>query len=416
MKRQILYFLTIAVAALTVSCDPSNEFKGYDNVSFKINYPEGFASDAVYSGPATLLDRNSGQSYSATADAAGVVTFNGVLQGSYNLTVSQTLGNAEFRELAPELAGDLKSDIMLSGNLLQINLFSDADAAETREVNLVWTVKSDIVFSKIYGNGTKTTSGSTFINDRYWELFNNSNETVYLDGLCFGYIEGNTMTGAVTNPFYEQYKDALFASAVIRFPGSGTEHPLAPGESVVVAQNAQNYITEERPLSVDLTGADFEAHYPDSDMSTDNPDVTNMEVAYKAIAGARVFGTTNGSYIMFRASAAEIEQMDKVTSPDGGSIAYLRVPNEMIMDAVQQFLVEDANRVIHEELDASFVLLGRSTPLIAERKISHTEADGRIVLQDTNSSSQDFLVTFYTEGATADYLQPRQYDKPELMQ
>ena len=88
----------------------------------------------------------------------------------------------------------------------------------------------------------------------------------------------------------------------------------------------------------------------------------------------------------------------------------------MIMDAVQQFLVEDANRVIHEELDASFVLLGRSTPLIAERKISHTEADGRIVLQDTNSSSQDFLVTFYTEGATADYLQPRQYDKPELMQ
>ena len=150
MKRQILYFLTIAVAALAVSCDPSNEFKGYDNVSFKINYPEGFASDAVYSGPATLLDRNSGQSYSATADAAGVVTFNGVLQGSYNLTVSQTLGNAEFRELAPELAGDLKSDIMLSGNLLQINLFSDADAAETREVDLVWTVKSDIVFSKIY--------------------------------------------------------------------------------------------------------------------------------------------------------------------------------------------------------------------------------------------------------------------------
>ena len=72
MKRQILYFLTIAVAALAVSCDPSNEFKGYDNVSFKINYPEGFASDAVYSGPATLLDRNSGQSYSATADAAGV--------------------------------------------------------------------------------------------------------------------------------------------------------------------------------------------------------------------------------------------------------------------------------------------------------------------------------------------------------
>ena len=362
------------------------------------------------------MDRNSGQSYSATADAAGVVTFNGVLQGSYNLTVSQTLSNAEFKEMAPELAGDLKSDIMLSGNLLQINLFSDADAAETREVDLVWAVKSDIVFSKIYGNGTKTTSGGTFINDRYWELFNNSNETVYLDGLCFGYIEGNTMTGAVTNPFYEQYKDALFASAVIRFPGSGSEHPLAPGESVVVAQNAQNYITEERPLSVDLTGADFEAHYPDSDMSTDNPDVPNMEVAYKAIAGARVFGTTNGSYIMFRASDTEIDQMDKVTSPDGGTIAYLRVPNEMIMDAVQQFLVEDANRVIHEELDASFVLLGTSTPLIAERKISHTEADGRIVLQDTNNSSQDFVVTSYTEGATADYLQPRQYDKPELMQ
>ena len=81
------------------------------------------------------------------------------------------------------------------------------------------------MISKIYSNGTKTTAGKTFLNDRYWEIFNNSSETVYLDGLCLAYLWGNTNTAAVTNPFYEQYKDAVFVNTAARFPGSGPARP-----------------------------------------------------------------------------------------------------------------------------------------------------------------------------------------------
>ena len=414
MKRlpQITLMLLAVFAAFT-SCKKDEDFQGIESTEFRINYPDGFSSSARFEGEVTLKDRNSGTIYTTEAKD-GIATFTYIMQGVYDLSVSKTLTAAQFKELAPGLGDDLKNEVVLSGLSLSVNLLTDEDAAKTHEVTLNWAVKGSLVISKIYSNGTKTTAGKTFLNDRYWEIFNNSSETVYLDGLCLAYLWGNTNTAAVTNPFYEQYKDAVFVNTAARFPGSGSEHPLAPGESVVVAQSAANFVTEERPMDIDLTGADFETYYADSDMSQDNTAVPNMEIVYKAIAGARVFGMATMSVILFRATDAEIASMEKLPEPGSSSSnVFLKIPNGIIIDAVQQYKAEDANPVMHAELDASAAVLGREVPVIAERKVAYTATDGRKVLQDTNNSGADFVVSTSVDGTPA-FLVPRQYDKPVL--
>lgn len=51
--------------------------------------------------------------------------------------------------------------------------------------------------------------------------------------------------------------------------------------------------------------------------------------------------------------------------------------------------------------------------MIAERKVAYTATDGRKVLQDTNNSGADFVVSTSVDGTPA-FLVPRQYDKPVL--
>ena len=199
--------MLLAVFAAFTSCKKDEDFKGIESTEFRINYPDGFSSSARFEGEVTLKDRNSGTIYTTEAKD-GIATFTYIMQGVYDLSVSKTLTAAQFKELAPGLGDDLKNEVVLSGLSLSVNLLTDEDAAKTHEVTLNWAVKGSLVISKIYSNGTKTTAGKTFLNDRYWEIFNNSSETVYLDGLCLAYLWGNTNT--------------------VRMPCSSIRQPVSP--------------------------------------------------------------------------------------------------------------------------------------------------------------------------------------------
>ncbi len=52
-----------------------------------------------------------------------------------------------------------------------------------------------------------------------------------------------------------------------------------------------------------------------------------MEIVYKAIAGARVFGMATMSVILFRATDAEIASMEKLPEPGSSSSnVFLKIP------------------------------------------------------------------------------------------
>ena len=110
----------------------------------------------------------------------------------------------------------------------------------------------------------------------YFELYNNSDTTVYLDGMLWGWtfpyvIETLSTSCAVSEP-YRNDPLGVWTRFFHQFPGSGSDYPLAPGQTAVVAMDAVDH-SLVHPSLPDLSHADFEL---EGTADADNPDVPNM--------------------------------------------------------------------------------------------------------------------------------------------
>lgn len=78
--------------------------------------------------------------------------------------------------------------------------------------------------------------------DRYIKIYNPTKEVKYLDGLGLATSVLNpTQPLSFENRDDLEYKDKVLGAAyVAQFPGSGQEHPIKPGESILVAAQAIN--------------------------------------------------------------------------------------------------------------------------------------------------------------------------------
>ncbi len=155
----------------------------------------------------------------------------------------------------------------------------------------------ELVIEEIYYSGTLIPGAENASDDQYIKLTNVADHTVYADRVLFvmNYIMGDkTDVGAYYE--YPELEDGLAVNDMYLIPGSGTDHAIKPGESVILALAALDY-TESRtegegeeektiegnPDALDLSKADFEFYdendfYPD----TDNPDVENLEIWFKS--------------------------------------------------------------------------------------------------------------------------------------
>lgn len=139
----------------------------------------------------------------------------------------------------------------------------------------------ELLIEEIYFTGTAIEGGFAS-EDEYFKLTNNSDHTIYADRtvLVFNYIQGDkSEVGAYYE--YPELEDALAVTTMYAIPGSGKDHPVEPGKSLIIAIHAQDF-SAENPGAIDLSHADFEFYdenenYPD----TDNPDVENMDIWFK---------------------------------------------------------------------------------------------------------------------------------------
>ncbi len=135
-------------------------------------------------------------------------------------------------------------------------------------------------------------------NDSYIRITNPTNEVKYLDGLALGTCTLNPAEILTfKTPADDFAKDKVGISGLVMFPGSGNDHPIKPGESILLTAAAQNHKLEfeiqsededsrpGNPNSFDLSKADWEwlsEHYSDADRiddltyRLDNKRVKNM--------------------------------------------------------------------------------------------------------------------------------------------
>lgn len=153
----------------------------------------------------------------------------------------------------------------------------------------------ELVIEEVYFTGSPIEGSNRPSSDQYIKITNRADHTVYADRVMFvtSFITG-TITSVGAYYEYPALEDGLAVENMYVIPGDGDDYPLQSGESMVLALAAIDYTAsygsgddkvDGNPNAIDLSHADFEFYdendiYPD----TDNPDVPNLEIWFKASA------------------------------------------------------------------------------------------------------------------------------------
>lgn len=393
MKKSLIIVAAAAALAL-VSCN-----KEAKTISATVTVNESaLAADVVKpsSYKVTVTNVATAAEFSAQTEN-GTAVVSGLIPGVYNVTATAVTvsGGSTF-----SIAGETKSASLL-----------EEGAAVSVTVSAV--KESALILKEIFYNGTSfdladpadVWSGTTYFRDQFYEIYNNSTETVYADGLCFGAtVYGNYDYSVIYEWDMPNASDYVFVQTTWQIPGNGTQYPVAPGESIIVAQWATDHNAENltNGHSIDLSVANFEAIEGESTLFngtviTDNPKAVNM-VNNINVNGFKMpqwlVSVFNASFVMFKPSGEFTN--DDFVGCTNASTTGKPVAIADILDAVQWKDGEADGEFLHLPaiLDAGFNYFDGALSTYSgksiSRKVKETRADGTVVYQDTNNTTNDF--------------------------
>ena len=325
------------------------------------------------------------------------ISMDGILPGIYTVNVTGTAIDTEGNEY------------YLNGSVVNQGIFQEGSS-----LNL--TVKglkiSPLIFKEIYFACSRTPLNKSYIYEQFYEVYNNSSSILYLDGIHFANLYPDKSSTKLPLWPEEDGDDYIYALRVWKFPGSGKDYPLQPGESCVIAQFAVNHQLDiYNPASpVDNSSADFEfymdnANYPNAPAF----DMNHVFYDGKAEKGklkqylTTVFG---GAYVAFQ--VPEGETWDPVNDPNmqtrdlstTKATLYAKIPIRYVLDAVEAIDNESktSSKRLPGVLDAGITWVGATyNGLGVCRKLSVNDngeplqrENGAYIYQDTNNSTDDF--------------------------
>lgn len=312
-----------------------------------------------------------------------------LLMGSYELHIATTATYIlDGKTVAGELSAFVSKIDVLSDSSFKIPLSIKAKG-------------NDFIIEEIFFVGTLTPEGKQYFGDQYIKLYNNTDKVLYADGLVLADSKFLTVTKRDYTP--DIMKEAFAVEGMVQIPGTGTQYPVQPGASIVIAEQGINH-KENNPNSLDLSKANFENYYPPRVKDIDSPTVTNNINLY----GILIFNNRgNRSYVIARFPEGtatstlrydyeyEVNVKGKIVKKTGST---LKIPNEWIVDAVNlstekgfEWLVTDTSLdsgytyVTKDEEDKT--RYGKSV----RRKVL-SENNGKPIFKDTNNSTEDFEI------------------------
>lgn len=369
-----LTLLFTVIALLFSSCskgdDDGPSGSGKHNLTINITYPSGYTKADAGSMTVSAVNKEKELSYEKT-EQTGIETLTfEVVAGQYVVTVS----------------GKVSATLSLMGAKN-----ADVYADQTIEIALTEVNnKSPLIFKEIY-----TTSYNYKLNDTYFEIVNNSDEVQYLDQVIIGSITSlNKPNPWVDNAGNTLSKYPLYG-VVAAFPGTGKDHPLQPGESVVIANDATNWDI------VNLSNADWECYVPNAGQADVDYDAANLDIIYnlenQRRLGAGFFG---GGLILAKLpegmTPADFvaEASNFMTEPNTEKTQlYCMMPSLYLLDAVEMFDAKETTtyHTLLSQDDAGYAPVNGWSGKSIRRKVTQITSTGRVYYQDTNNSTHDFL-------------------------
>lgn len=399
--KQLAYILLLMTFFTTGSCTDIDKDNPYDNQlhTLQVNavYPDEY-SDYLREGVTVKIeDIDRGNSYTSKTDKNGTVRFS-LTKGIYRIQISDKAEQDIFNGLADKVK-------FVNGDLA-LNL------------PLVHSRSGDIVIKEIYCGGcTKLPFEGNYQSDKYMILHNNTFETQYLDGLCFGSLD--PYNSQATNVWVTQdestgatiFPDFLpVAQCVWQFGGTGQTFPLAPGEDAVVVICGAIDHAAQYPQSANLNKPGYFVcynpvyfwntlyHPAPGDQIT--PDHYLNVVIKTGQANAYTFSVFSPATVLFKAKDTTIQdfvsQADNVIQKPGSTVdRIVKVPVDWVLDAVEIYYGGSSNNMkrMPPSVDAGYVT--QSALYDGRTLYRHTDEEasreaGYEILEDTNNSSSDF--------------------------
>ena len=379
------YLLLILFFAL-ISC--SEDGNRSSNVCIQLLPPKGYSTLHYEEMKVTLTNKDQGMVYSSDCSSTGQASFS-VEPGYYSASV--------YYQAA--------SGLVFNGRVESLSLLSDQEQSVI-ELPLSLAKTNSLIIKEIYFGGCKGLNNKEYQADQYLTLYNNSDQTIYLDGLCVGVVDpGSNLESPWMN--YTNMKRIPVNDLTWQFPGNGKEYPLAPGKETIIATNAVNHTGGEfqHVNSVDLSRADWGFWDVSLERQNITPGVKQMTLLVNlnpllVMYSLPVFGPT------FMVFSLQDSPEDYVLDSDnreprpkstGQEKRYLMIPQEWVIDCIE--CVKDINspkRVPNELDNGKFYIPGDrySGRSVIRKKAGIT--DGRIIYQDTNNSAEDMEVTLAT--------------------
>ena len=326
-----------------------------------------------------------------TTDSTGTASFLNVLPGLYRLFGGRTLTEAE----ASAVGGVIRA--FGDGRTVRIGQSGEV------ELQLLADRPGSLVISEVgvgFPLSFEVPGGVTPSGHQYFEIHNQSANTLFLDGKMFGVSHAATRNQSflpcTATEVVRTDPEGIYARWFVQFPGSGAENPIGPGEVRLVAVEAIDW-TPVHPTLPDLSNADFEIGG-----RANNPAVPDMlEMGPDGFDLPRL-GGQSWTYIL--TEPLEVENLPVVWRDFNGR-AFFRVPKEQIIDAValkRIWAPSDAEFVpcvpmVQRDFDryeGGFIDFGVSVSDAAlrslQRKVLRISPDGRKILMNSNTSAVDF--------------------------
>ena len=333
----------------------------------------------------------------AAADSTGVATFSG-LGGLYEVEVSRPLTAAEQARLGEAV------HLLAGGRRLY------APTSPTADVTMGPDHRGSLVLAEYDFNipDPLATGGREYPDAKYFEIYNNSDTTIYLDGKYWGIAWDLlrdfpywpcTQTEVVRND-----PNGVWAQRIFRFPGRGDDYPLAPGQMALVARSAIDHRLVA-PSLPDLRQADFEW----SSSTADNPNVPNLQdIGLRPMPPDWPWPTQP----QFLSDTVDLTTLPRYVDPYSGDV-WVRIPKPLVLDATASAADETTyppagpgSAWCAQALDQQFERLpgpaeafgDTDDGLSMRRRVLTVLPDGRKLLQDANTSMFDFVKAPRTPG------------------
>lgn len=306
--------------------------------------------------------------YTRQTDGRGMASFEDLPADIYTISVRKdTFYN-------DPLTG-LPIQITLSG-YRQCEINVKRTGPDTLFTNL--SVQSGLVINEIYYCGPP--NRAFYFYDQFVELYNTTDETIYLDGMII------CRALQARHPEIEE-NDFLQAIYVYKFPGQvgkTTLCPLEAHEFTVIAQDGIDH-SKYIPTALDLSGAEWEFYNPYG-FEPDNPprNVENILVNHTTDF---MINLSHNAVILAYGTNPHDAQLKWYFGEfnKSGTGQYVHIPLKNVIDVVEYSSSSEYQKEITRRMDAGFAGIGMT-------KYSGKSVERRERGFDTNNSTLDFVI------------------------